>query len=134
MDKAALVSVDISRGSEILEILDRANLDVSAILWAFLSEYDAWRLVLAARQFDLPDPRDAYRLLHELLTPGGFTVRNTPPVLILRTSDPFIRDLVRLYGKTTSADGLRLGGQLIGDRSVDDGFVYRISPSSRLAA
>jgi hypothetical protein len=127
MDKTAMVSIDVSVGSELLDILERAKLKVSVALWVFLSEYEDWRLVIAGRQFDSPDPRDAYRLVHDSLNAAGFKPQKAPPVLILPTKDPFIRELRRLFGKTRSVDGMRLGGQMIGDRFVADAYVYRVS-------
>ena len=52
MDNEAMVmlSVDIGTGSEILDILDRAKVKVTVALWACLSEYGDWRLVLAGRR------------------------------------------------------------------------------------
>jgi hypothetical protein len=41
-------------------------------------------------------------------------------------SDPFIRALRRILAKAKSVEGMRLGGQLIGDRFVEDALVYRI--------
>ena len=127
MDKAAMVSPDIDRGTELLDTLERAKVKVGVALWAFLSEYEDWRLIISARKFNLPDVRDAYGLLYDSLAPAGFTPRNTPPVMILRMTDPFIRDLRRVFGKTKSVEGMRLGGQMFGDRFVEDAYVYRIS-------
>lgn len=50
----------------------------------------------------------------------------TPPLMIFRMTDPFIVTLRRLFAKTASVDGTRLGGHMIGDRYRDDGYVYRI--------
>ena len=122
-----MVSVDISTGSEILEALERAGLKVSVALWAFQSEYEDWRLVISSRQFDLPDLRDAYGLLHDSLAPAGFEPRNTPVIMILPTKDSFIRDLRRIFAKTKNVEGMRLGGQMFGDRFLQDAYVYRIS-------
>jgi len=127
MDKAALVNIEIQRGQEMIDILDRAKLRLAVALWAYLPEYEDWRMVLSARQFDFPDPRDGYRQLHDLLEAAGFTPDKTPPVMILPTSDPFVKDLRRVFGKTKSVEGMRLGGQTIGDRFIEDGYVYRIS-------
>ena len=52
MDKAAIVSIDTSRGADIAGILDRAKVKVVVAIWVYLSEYEDWRLVLASRQFD----------------------------------------------------------------------------------
>ncbi len=122
-----MVSIDISRGSELLDILDHAKVKISAALWVFLSEYEDWRLVVASRQFDSPDPRDAYRLLHETLAAAGLPPHKIPVLLILPTTDPFIKELRRIFGKTRSVEGMRLGGQMIGGRFLQDAYVYRIS-------
>ena len=126
-DKTALVSLDIERGTELLSTLDAAKLDVAVALWVVLSEYEDWRLVLSARQLDTPDVRKAYRLLNNLLSPAGFDSFNTPTILILPTSDPFVKELGRIFGKAKSVEGMRLGGQTIGNRFVEDAFVYRIA-------
>lgn len=47
--------------------------------------------------------------------------------MILPMADPFIKELRRLFGKTRSVEGMRLGGQMIADRFVQDAYVYRIS-------
>lgn len=122
-----MVSLNIERVSELLEVLERSKLKVGVALWVYLAEYEDWRLVVSARQFDSLDIRDAYRLLHDSLSGAGFTPGNTPPVMILPMTEPFIRELRRLFGKTRSVEGMRLGGQLIGDRFVEDAYVYRIS-------
>src|SRR5271157_3191242 len=50
LDKAVMVSIDISRGAELLNALELAKLKISVALWAYLSEYEDWRLVVSARQ------------------------------------------------------------------------------------
>ena len=122
-----MVSMDVSQGSELLETLERANAKVSVALWVFLAEFEDWRLVISSRQFDTPDPRDAYRRLHDALSAAGVAARKTPPIIILPTNDPFVRNLRRIFGKAKSVEGMRLGGQIIGDRFVEDAYVYRIS-------
>ena len=122
-----MVSMDVSQGSELLATLERAKVKVSVALWMFLAEFDDWRLVISSRQFDTPDPRDAYRRLHDSLAATGVAAKKTPAIIILPTSDPFVRELRRIFGKTRSVEGMRLGGQMIGDRFVQDAYVYRIS-------
>ena len=122
-----MVGLDIDRGAAVLEALGRAKVKVSVALWMYLSEYEDWRLVLSAPQFNSRDLRDAYGLLHDSLAPSGFTPRNTPPIMILPMSDPSIRELRRVFGKTKSVEGMRLGGQMFGDRFVEDAYAYRIS-------
>ena len=127
MDKAAMVSVDIDRGWELLAALERAKLKVGVALWMYLSEYEDWRLVVSARQLDSLDPRGAYGLLIDSLAAAGFTPEKRPPILILPMADPFIKALRRLLRKTKNVEGRRIGSQMIGDRFVEDAYVYRIS-------
>lgn len=127
MDKTALLSVDLERGSEVLDILDRAGLKVSVATWAHLSEYGDWRLILAGRQLDALGTRDAYGAIHEALAAAGLGAYQTPNILILSMSDKTVRDLRRAFGKAKSVEGMRLGGQLFGDRFFEDGYAYRIS-------
>jgi len=125
MDKTALVGIEVEHGAKILRILDDAGLRIKVALWAFLGEYDEWRLVLCSRKFDDGDLRDAYGLLHKALDAAGFPLELTPTVVILRTTDPFIRQLRKAY--PTSVEGMRIGSRRFGQLSVEDAFVYRIT-------
>jgi hypothetical protein len=127
MDKTILVSADFDIGAEILKILDGAKVVVSVALWVYSSEYEDWRLALSSRQLDSVEPREAYRLIHNSLAKSGFVIEKTPPLMIFRMTDPFIRELRRLFGRTRSVEGMRVGGQMIGDRFVEDAYIYRIS-------
>jgi hypothetical protein len=125
--KTVLVSPDIDKGAKILQILDDAGLKVTVALWAFLPEYEDWRLILSSRKFDAAGLKEAYGLLHDTLDAAGFSLEETPIVGIFRSTDPFIRSLRKIFGKTKSVDGMRLGGQTFGDRFVEDAYAYRIS-------
>jgi hypothetical protein len=127
MDKAAMVSIDIDTGRELVDRLEAAKVKLGVALWAYLSEYGDWRLIVASRQLDSLDIKDAYGLLHDSLSAAGIAPGRAPLVMILPMNDPFIRDLRRYFGKTTSVEGMRLGGQIFGDRFIEDAYVYRIS-------
>jgi hypothetical protein len=126
MDKAALVTVDFAVGSKLLEALDNSNLGISVALWLNAAEYEDWRFVLSSRRLDTADPPGAYGLVHDALERAGFLLEHTPPLLILRMADPFIKALRQIFGKARSVEGMRLGGQTIGDRFVEDALVHRI--------
>jgi hypothetical protein len=127
MDKTALVNLDIDRGREIVEILAHDGA-VEVALWAILAEYEEWRLILSTRKFDsLRDVGEAYGQVIKTLNAAGFGPEKRLPMLILPLSDPFIKVLRRLFGKTKSIEGMRLGGQMLGNRFIEDGYVYRIS-------
>jgi len=127
MGEALLVNVDVDRGAEILRILDEAGLKVSVALWAVLGEYGDWRLLVASRRLDAVDQLKAYLLVNEALRASGFPLEHKPSIVILPMTDPTIRALRQTFGKAKSVEGMRLGGQLIGKRWVEDAYVYRIS-------
>ena len=127
MGQALSVNIDLERGAEILRILDKADLQVSVALWILLEDYKNWRLLLASRKFDNAGPLEAHGLANDALRAAGFQIESKPSVLILTMTDPFIRALRRYFGKTKNVEGMRLGGQQIGNRWVEDAYVYRIT-------
>jgi hypothetical protein len=66
-------------------------------------------------------------LLHEALEGAGIDYEATPIIMIFRMDDQFVRFLRRTFAKARSVEGMRLGGQTIGSRSLDEAYVYRIS-------
>jgi hypothetical protein len=126
MDKAVLVTADFAVGAKLLEALDNSNLAIIVAMWLNSPDYEDWRLVLSSRRLDSVDPLGAYGLVHDALERAGFPLERTPPLLILRMTDPFIKALRQIFGKAKSAEGMRLGGQMIGDRFVQDALVHRI--------
>jgi hypothetical protein len=124
MDKALLVNIDLERGQEVLRALDVGELEIKVALWLYASEYEDWRLVISSRR--LENPKTNYGLVVDAFVAAGLGADKTPPFLILPMSDKFVRDLRRMFGKTKDVEGMRLGGQMIGDRWVEDAYVYRI--------
>jgi hypothetical protein len=124
MVKAALVGMDVEKGSRIVKILNDAGLQVKVALWAFLSEYDEWLLILSSAKFDA-ESRGGYGLYHEALEAAGIGVEETPFTMILSTKDRFIRELRKKFAKAKRVEGARIYVQSIGDRFVDEGFLYR---------
>jgi hypothetical protein len=124
MDQATLVNLDVNAGLKVLDTLDAAKLKAVVALWMLSPDYSDWRLVLASPALDQAHPLKAYEQVAEALHGNAFQMR--PPILILPTKDPFVRELRRIFGKTEDVTGMRLGGQTIGNRFISDAYVYRI--------
>ena len=122
-----MVNIDIDTGAQVLAALDQAGLKVQVAAWVVLTEYEDWRLMLASPTFDAAGLLKAYGLVHKALDKAEFPIERQPSLLILRMKDPSIRELRRIFAKTKSVAGMRLGGQMIGDRFIEDGYAYRIS-------
>jgi hypothetical protein len=99
---------------------------VGVAAWIVLDEYGDWRLLLSSRQLDAAGPGKASGLVFDALVAADFPVERTPTILILPTTDPTVRTLRRIFGKAKTVEGMRLGGQMIGNRWVEDGYVYRV--------
>ena len=70
---------------------------------------------------------DAYLRVNRALDEGGVTVLGTPAMFVMKTTDPFVRALRKVFGKAASVEGMRLGGQTWGDRVIDDAYAYKIA-------
>jgi hypothetical protein len=124
MDQATLVGPDIDVGREVLAALDEAGIKNIVALLAVLPEYGDWRLILSSPSLDQTHLLRAHEKVSVIL--GGRFVYRLPVIMILPTKDPFIRELRRIFGKTKDVTGMRLGGQMIGNRFIDNAYVYRV--------
>jgi hypothetical protein len=124
MDQAILVSPDIEIGRDAVEALDKAGLEPTVAMMAVFPEYGDWRFVVASPELDQKHTLKAYEQVAGVLR-GDFVSR-LPVTMVLRTKDAFVRELHKIFGKTQSVEGMRLGGQMIGNRFVDHAYVYRI--------
>jgi hypothetical protein len=126
MDQATLVGPDLSAGREIVSELDAAQIKQITALFAIFPEYSDWRLVLSSPSLDQDNSLKAGVKVHGILH-GKFDYP-LPPIMILPTKDPFIRELRKVFRtkiKVGRQTRVRLGGQTIGNRFIDDAFVLR---------
>ena len=125
MDQAILVSPDIEIGSRIVAALDEAGIKPVVAMMAALPDYEDWRLLLSSPAVDQTRLLKAHETVAKILH-GKFS-KSLPLIIIYPTKDPFIRELRRMFGKSKSVTGMRIGGQKIGNRFVDSAYVYRIA-------
>ena len=124
MDQAILVGTDIEIGRDAVDALDLAGVKPVVAMMAVFPEYGDWRFVLASPDLDQKHLLKAHEEVAGILR-GDFVPR-LPVTMILPVKNPFIRELRKIFGKTKSVEGMRLGGQTFGDRFVDSAYVYRI--------
>ncbi len=124
MDPRTLVNLDVNEGLSILAALDTEKITVVAALWMVSPDDEEWQLVLSSPSLDQSHPLRAYEKVAEALHKHSMYMR--PPIVILPTENSFIRDLRSTFGKAKRVDGMRLGGQTIGNRFISDAYVYRV--------
>lgn len=127
MDKAALVELDFQKSAQIVSALEEAGVRVAVAMWVQFPEYEDWRFVLSSRALDDLDLGDAYLKVNAILKQAGMSAWQLPLIFIMKTTDPFIRSLRRVFGKTSDVVGMRLGSQRWGDRFVDDAYACKIA-------
>lgn len=127
MAKADLVDIDLKRAGRAVSALEKSGFPLAAALWVQFPEYEDWRLVLASKKLDPLNPGEAYLQVNRTLNQAGMTVWETPSIFIMKTSDPFVRALRKVFGKSATVEGMRLGGQMWGDRYVDDAYALKIA-------
>jgi hypothetical protein len=125
MVKAPLVIPDVAFGEAFLNGLDAAGFPVTVAAWVRGDE-DRWELVLGSPLYDEIGAIDAYRRLRSALSEDGSVALIDYPIRLEGHQNPFIKDLRRKFRKTTSVEGMRLGGHAIGGKWIEDAYVYRI--------
>ena len=126
MDNAALVSLDIENGKEVVDALDRAGKPPKVALWAKLPEYEDWRLVIASDRLSQSGSLSGYSQINSALEHAGISPRKRPSISLRPMNKPFIKALRQSFGHAADVYGMRLGGQTFGDQYLEDAFVYRI--------
>lgn len=127
MGKTALVEVDLEKSERIVSALEKAGVHVAVAMWVRFPEYEDWRFVLASKNLDTSGLGDAYLKVNSILAKAGMTVWEIPTIFIMKTTDPFVRALRKVFRNVGSIIGMRLGGQIWGDRFVDDAYAYKIA-------
>jgi hypothetical protein len=127
MAKVSLVGPDIESGEAMIEAVEKSRIKIAAALWVLFDEYSDWRLVLSSPSFQALGGQGSYLALRKAAEDAGIPFEKIPPVMTMRTTEPFIKALRNVFAKTSSVMGMRLGGQSIGDRYVEDAYVYKIS-------
>jgi hypothetical protein len=127
MAETALVEVEFRKSERMVSALEAAGIRVAVAMWVQFPEYVDWRFVLVSKDLDSLDLGDAYLKVNRCFKDAGMSAWQTPPIFIMKTSDPFIRALRKAFRKTKDVAGVRLGGQTWGDRFVDDAYAYKIA-------
>ena len=126
MDNATLVNFDIENGQKVIDALDRDGKTPNVALWAKLPDYEDWRLVIASDRLDQSSSLSGYTEINAAIKKAGIPFNRKPSIFWRSMDKPFIQALRRTFSQTADTYGMRLGGQMFGDKYLEDAFVYRI--------
>jgi hypothetical protein len=119
MGTPTLVNFDIQNGEEVIKALDQADKSPDVALWAKLPDYENWRLVLASHLLDQKSEFSGYTEIIEAMDKAGIPVHRQPSMI------KALRE-ISIFASEAGTYGMRLGGQVFGDKYLEDSFVYRI--------
>jgi len=126
VDTSTLVSYDIENGKEVIDALDQDGKGPNVALWAKLPDYENWHLVIASDQLDQSSSRTGYSEINAALEKAGIPIRREPSIFLRPMDNPMIQALRGVFASASDTYGMRLGGQMFGDKYLEDTFVYRI--------
>lgn len=122
----ALTTWDIEFGQQLWQALrDNKTFPVQGAFWLLESE-KGWRLLLATPRVDAVGPRKAYEELGTItrgVIPGA-TQRSL--IELISPSLPLYQALRRVFGKTASVEGARLGNTQVEGMYLDEAYLYEI--------
>lgn len=127
--KEALTSAMIDAGAALIQQLDSDGWPVTGAFWFYLSDVNRWRLFVVSPEVGKEGPLDAYRQVQTALT--RLSPNNSQLTLHdITVSDPSkpLAALLQTFVKTAPGGiaGLRLSGNAINGRVIEDAYVYRM--------
>ncbi len=126
MDTPTLVNFDIENGQKVIDALDTDGKTPNVALWAKIPDYESWRLVIASDRLDQSSSTLGYTEINQALNKAGFPLHRKPTISLRSMDKPFIQALRSTFASASDTYGMRLGGQMFGDKYLEDAFVYRI--------
>jgi hypothetical protein len=117
-----LVATDIAQGETLVRALDTARFPVSAALWMYHPDQEAWRLVLATpRAIEL---RDAYTAIGKIMDDAGIEEPELARIRLVPPTEVTVATLSKA-NRIEGLKGVRLSQHMINGVYVDDAYVYR---------
>ena len=127
--KESLSSEMIFAGIELIRRLDETQFIVSASLWLYIPEINAWRFIIASPEVRTQGPKKAYKKVQSVLSKIPEDQPKIPlkDITVYDSNDPLI-SLLRVSIKTGDGiSGIRFNRNVINGVLIEDAYIYRIT-------
>lgn len=128
MDNQVLVDRNIVEGKELIEALDRRDLNIKAAMWFYFEESDEWKLLIATPMVDKKGTKEVYRLIQTVI--GEMSESKTSvsfkDVLVLSPKDDPITLVGNVIRTGPGLSGIRFTKNVINNKLIDDAYIYRL--------
>lgn len=123
-----LTKEQIDEGALLIAALDGSGLSPRAALWFHQPEHRRWKLVLAEEGVDARGPLAVLADVGRVLESLGETISHIKlyDVSLRGIDEPLIRSLTRAEARGPSLAGMRLMGDFVEDRIIEDAYIYRL--------
>lgn len=124
MATAALVNSDIEIGRRILATLTRASIPVTVSLWAFVSDLQEWRFIVATPLIDTKGPLAAYSEVNKALQKEGVFADVPLRNIFLKSPNDKVLKSLEKESRSVPHEDFRVVNAPIAGSFVEDAYVY----------
>ena len=82
--------------------------------------------MIASDRLDQESQFSGYSEIIEAMDKAGIPIHRQPSIFMRPMKNPMIQALRSVFASAKDTYGMRLGGQIFGDKYLEDAFVYRI--------
>jgi len=126
--KESLSTEMISAGEALTRRLDEAGFVVSASLWLYIPETNAWRLIIGSPEVRTQGPKKAYKQVQSVISKMSLDLARIPlkDITVIDSNDPLL-SILRVAVKTGDGiSGIRFTRNVINGTPIEDAYIYRI--------
>lgn len=124
MATTALVNSDIEVGRRILAALTRASIPVTVSVWAFVSDLQEWRFIVATPIVDTRGPLAAYAEVNKALQKEGFSDDTHLRNIFLKSPSDKVLKALEKESRVVPFEEFRVVNAPIAGSFVEDAYVY----------
>ncbi len=129
MVEAALTPQLIQEGADLVQALDAAGLAPDAAFWFYLSDINAWKLVLAEMKVGSQGPREVYKQIQRTLGALSDKIKNLSldDVAVAKPDAPVVSVLKKAVRTGPGIAGIRFSQNMIDGVLIEDAYIYRLA-------
>jgi hypothetical protein len=122
-----LTGADVEFGKRLWDAL-RENRDfpTAGMFWLFEPGASEWHLMVASPLVDKLGPRDAYRVLSQVSRDVPADSAQLLKIELISPRQALYEALRKVFAKTKSVEGARLGGSQVQGMYVEDAYLYGV--------
>jgi hypothetical protein len=119
----------IAAGEELIRRLDKTRFIVTASLWLYILEINAWRFIIASPEVRTQGPKKTYKRVQSVISkmPEDRPKISLKDVTVIDSNDPLV-SLLRVAIRTGDGiSGVRFTHNVINGVPIEDAYIYRIT-------